>query len=182
MPEYRRSFVAGGTYFFTVVTYKRQLIFNTSLARRLLRAAWLDVSQRFPFSTDAVCLLPDHLHCIITLPPDDFNYPMRLREIKRLFTRTYHSQIEEHFKRNASRVKRSEATIWQRRYWDHTIRDEKDLNNHLDYIHYNPVKHDYVQKLSDWPWSSFHRYVRLGVYEKEWGDNIKDKFELQYGE
>ena len=107
---------------------------------------------------------------------------MRLREIKRLFTRAYHAQKEEHFKRNASRVKRSEATIWQRRYWEHTIRDEKDLNHYLNYIHYNPVKHDYVQKVSDWPWSSFHRYARLGFYEKDWGSDIKDKFESQYGE
>jgi putative transposase len=182
MPEYRRLFIAGGTYFFTFVTYKRQPIFNTSLARRLLRAAWLDVSRRFSFSTDAVCLLPDHLHCIITLPFDNFNYPMRLREIKRLLTRAYRSQKEDHFKKSTSRIKRSEATIWQRRYWEHTIRDEDDLYHHLNYIHYNPVKHDYVQKVSDWPWSSFHRFVKLGVYEKEWGEKIEDKFESQYGE
>ena len=182
MPEYRRLFVPGGTYFFTVVTYKRRPIFNNSLARRLLRVAWLDVSQRYPFSTDAICLLPDHLHCVLTLPPDDFNYPTRLREIKRLFTVAYCSQKDEHFKRNTSRVKRSEATIWQRRYWEHTIRDEKDLDNHINYIHYNPVKHGYVLRVLDWPWSSFHRYTQLGVNEKEWGECVEDDFNLDYGE
>jgi len=161
--------VAGGTYFFTVVTYKRQPVFNNSLARRLLRVAWLDVSQRFPFSTDAVCLLPDHLHCILTLPPDDFNYPIRLREIKRLFTRAYRTEKEGHFKKSVSRIKRSEATIWQRRYWEHTIRDENDLNHHLNYIHYNPVKHEYVQSVSDWPWSSFHPLCWIGCLRKRLG-------------
>jgi putative transposase len=180
MPEYRRLFVPGGTYFFTVVTYKRQPIFSNSTARHLIRDVWLDVSRRHPFTMDAFCLLPDHLHYVITLPPDDFNYPIRLREIKRLFSRSYHPH--EKIKKSASRIKRSEAAIWQRRYWEHTICDEKDLDNHINYIHYNSVKHGYVLRVSDWPWSSFHLYVKLGVYEKEWGECVEDDFNLDYGE
>ncbi|RJQ40945.1 MAG: transposase [Anaerolineaceae bacterium] len=182
MSEYRRSFIDGGTYFFTVVTYQRQPILTDSLSRALLRAAWLDVSNRFPFTTEAICLLPDHLHCVLTLPPGDSNYPMRWKEIKRLFTRAYLSHKKEPIERNISHQKREEATIWQRRYWEHSILDEEDFNHHLHYIHYNPVKHGYVQSVSEWTWSSFHRYVKDGFYEKGWGDKIDMDFSSQYGE
>jgi len=132
----------------------------------------LDVRKRFPFTTDAVCLLPEHIHCIWTLPDRDINYSVRWKEIKRLFTKSYLEQIGPGDIRSESRVRRGEAAIWQRRFWEHTIRDQTDLNRHLDYIHYNPVKHELVQTVSDWPWSSFHRYVKTGYYETNWGEAV----------
>ena len=170
MPQYRRAWIEGGTYFFTVVTYNRRPILTTDDARPLLHSAWMDVRTRFPFSTLAVCLLPDHLHCLWSLPEGDANYPVRWKEIKRLFTKSYLSQIGPGEPRNASRLKRNEAAVWQRRFWEHTIRDQEDLLRHTDYIHYNPVKHGLVKRAADWPWSSFHRYVREGYYEVEWGE------------
>ena len=172
MPEYRRSLIEGGTYFFTVVTYNRRPILTSTEARKLLRSAWMDVCGRFPFATNAVCLLPDHIHCIWTLPDRDINYSVRWKEIKRLFTKSYLEQIGPGDIRSESRVRRGEAAIWQRRFWEHTIRDQTDLNHHLDYIHYNPVKHGLVQTVSDWPWSSFHRYVKMGYYETNWGEAV----------
>ena len=147
-----------------------------------MQSVWKDVSTRFPFTTDAFCLLPDHLHCILTLPTGDANYPIRIREIKRLFTKAYLSQNKEKYTRDSSHLARNEATIWQRRYWEHTIRDEDDLKHHLNYIHYNPVKHGFVTHVCDWQWSSFHRYVKEGYYEKDWGNNNKLEFNLNYGE
>jgi len=172
MPEYRRSLIEGGTYFFTVVTYNRRPILISTEARNLLRSAWMDVRKRFPFTTDAVCLLSEHIHCIWTLPDGDLNYSVRWKEIKRLFTKSYLERIGPGETRSESRVKRGEATIWQRRFWEHTIRDQTDLNHHLDYIHYNPVTHGLVQTVSDWPWSSFHRYVKMGYYETNWGETV----------
>jgi putative transposase len=174
MPQYRRSRLEGGTYFFTVVTYDRLPILMTAKARELLRSAWVDVRERFPFSVDAVCLLADHLHCIWVLPEGDANFSVRWKEIKRLFTKGYLDQVGPGGIRNASRMSRSEAAIWQRRFWEHTIRDEEDLNRHRDYIHYNPVKHGLVQSASAWPWSSFHRYVRMGYYARDWGEGIEE--------
>jgi putative transposase len=128
MPDYRRSWVPGGTYFFTVVTYHRQPILTSDLSRQLLRQAWIDVKHRFPFTVDAFCLLPDHIRCIWILPEDDANYTMRWKEIKRLFTKGYLEQIGPGEARNPSRLSRGEAAtpivpgpVWQRRFWEHTI-------------------------------------------------------------
>ncbi len=172
MPEYRRSHIEGGTFFFTVVTYNRLPILTTDASRRLLHPAWLDVRQRFPFALDAVCLLPDHLHCIWTLPLGDTDYSIRWKEIKRLFTKGYLSRVGPGETCNVSRERRGEAAIWQRRFWEHTIRDQADLNRHRDYIHTNPVKHGLVQRVCAWPWSSFQRYVKKGYYEAGWGGSI----------
>lgn len=168
MPEYRRFRVEGGIYFFTVVTYLRRPILSSITARRILHDAWENTRERFPFQTLAVCLLPDHLHCIWKLPEGDANYSVRWKEIKYHFTIRYLKAggIEE--QRNESRQKRQEAAIWQRRFWEHTIEDENDLEEHLDYVHYNPVKHGLVQSVSDWEWSSFHRYVKSGLYDQGW--------------
>ena len=172
MPEYRRSTMAGGTFFFTVVTYHRSPILTTAQAREILHSAWNNVNERFPFTTDAICLLPDHLHCIWTLPEEDADYSLRWGEIKKLFTKAYLKHIGPGETRNESRQKRGEAAIWQRRFWEHTIRDLDDYNRHMDYIHYNPVKHGLVKNVSDWPWSSFHRLVRSGYYVSGWGSDI----------
>ena len=183
MPEYRRPRITGGTTFFTVVTFDRLPIFSHVNTRKLLRLVWKDVSERMPFTTDAVCLLPDHIHCIWTMPEDDSNYSVRWKEIKRLFTRAYLSEIGPGRKRGVSRRKRSEAAIWQRRFWEHMVRDEADLNRHIDYIHYNPVKHDLAQRVSDWPWFSFHRYVRSGFYGHHWGETFENDVKgMGYGE
>ena len=173
MPEYRRWMVQGGTYFFTVVTYHRLPILTTPQARKILHSSWMDVKERYPFTMNAICLLPDHLHCIWTLPEGDANYSLRWGEIKKIFSKAYREQVADGEERNESRSKRGEAAIWQRRFWEHTIRDEEDFHRHLDYIHYNPVKHGLVKNVADWLWSSFHRYVELGQYEKDWGASSK---------
>lgn len=173
MPDYRRSFVEGGTYFFTVITYGRLPILTTPAARKILHDAWSEVKARFPFETVAICLLPDHLHCIWRLPQGDANYPVRWKEIKRRFSLRYQKEIGPGEIRNESRQIKHEAAIWQRRYWEHTLKDEMDLEYHLDYVHYNPIKHGYVTKAADWPYSSFLRYVKEGIYESDWigGEN-----------
>ncbi|MCL4559307.1 MAG: transposase [Chloroflexi bacterium] len=173
MPEYRRCFLPGGTYFFTVVTYSRKPIFTYPEARDLLHSVWEFVREKHPFTTGAICLLPDHIHCIWTLTPGDADYSTRWKEIKRIFTHKYLDQIGKGGYRNASRQKREEAAIWQRRFWEHTLRDEQDFHRHMDYIHYNPVKHGLVQRVRDWPWSSFHRYVRQEYYDLDWGEGIE---------
>ena len=167
MPNYRRSF-AGNAYFFTVATFNRLPILISEASRSILRRAWLDVRKRFPFTVEVLCLLPEHLHCIWTLPVADHTYSLRWKEIKRSFTRGYLEEIGPGEPRNDSRQKRGEAAIWQRRFWEHTIRDEEELNRHMDYIHYNPVKHGLCQQVADWLWSSVHRYVRMGYYAPDW--------------
>ncbi len=183
MPEYRRSFVQGGAFFFTVVTYDRQPILVSEEARAILHLAWNKAQERFPFVTDAICLLPNHIHCIWTLPEGDTNYAIRWGEIKKHFTKAYHKHIGPGEQPNASRMKRGEAAIWQQRFWEHTIRDLDDYHRHLDYIHYNPVKHGLVKAVADWRWSSFHRYVKMGYYAKDWGSGIeKQKDDRPFGE
>lgn len=168
MPNYIRSRVEGGTYFFTVVSYQRMPILIRDTSRILLHEAFEKTSQRYPFETVAYCLLPDHLHCIWKLPEGDSNYSMRWNVIKGNFTNAYMREIGSNQERSDSRQKRREATIWQRRFWEHTITDEIDLEFHLDYIHYNPIKHGYVTRATDWQWSSFHRFVEDGVYDNDW--------------
>ncbi len=177
MPDYRRSYEAGGTYYFTVVTFLRQPILVTGLARAILHWSWEDVRGRFPFRTDGICLIPDHLHCVWTLPIGDTDYSTRWKEIKRLFTREYTALMGLAYARTASRENRRESTIWQRRFWEHTIRDDGDLERILDYIHYNPVKHGLAKSVSEWRWSSFYRFVEEGLYDPDWGNqetNIPD--------
>ena len=177
MPNYLRSKEEGGIYFFTVVTFHRIPILTEEKARGILHNAWENTRLRFPFETKAICLLPDHLHCILKLPERDANYSLRWGEIKRLFTKGYLNEIGPGEERNASRIKRGEAAIWQRRFWEHMIETEDDLETHLDYIHYNPVKHGYVTRAADWAFSSFHRYVREGIYALDWNGGEKGRLE-----
>ncbi|NIW46653.1 MAG: transposase, partial [Gammaproteobacteria bacterium] len=152
-------------------------------ARFFLRQAWKRVITKFPFHTDAVCLLPDHIHCIWTLPEGDADYSVRWRRIKSIFSRQYRLKYGAILETDSTRAKKQELTIWQQRFWEHTIWDETDYENHFDYIHFNPVKHGYVQQVRDWPWSSFHRYVKQGVYSIHWGDQIEKSFEgINFGE
>jgi len=169
MPNYRRAAVSGGTYFFTVVSYNRRPILDTPLARSCLRAAIRETRAIQPFSLDAIVLLPDHLHAVWTLPRGDVDYSNRWRLIKRIFTRSFLAAGGGEQEPSVSRAVQGERGIWQRRFWEHTCRDETDLRRCVDYLHLNPVRHDLVSHVADWPWSSFHRYVRLGHYDQAWG-------------
>jgi putative transposase len=170
MTGYRRNVVPGGSFFFTVNLAERRLSVLTEHID-LLRGAFRDIRRRHPFTIDAVVVLPDYLHAIWTLPDGDADYAMRWRLIKSAFSRALPSGERI----SASRAARAERGIWQRRYWEHTLRDDRDFTLHMDYIHFNPVKHGLVGQVQDWPYCSFHRLVRLGVYPVEWGGIIDDK-------
>jgi len=164
MRSYIRAHQPGGWYFFTVNLAERRG--NDLLVRRIadLRAAFRRVRVDHPFVIDAIAVLPDHLHCLWRLPPGDDDYPLRWRLIKAHFSRS----IIGGERISKSRWRKGERGIWQRRYWEHAIRDERDYRSHMDYIHYNPVKHGYVPAVREWPYSSFHRCVERGMYPVEW--------------
>jgi len=178
MSDYRRWYVPGGTYFFTIVTYKRHPFFSDPIARELLREAWKKVQASSPFTNIASVLLYDHFHCLWTLPPGDTDYSLLIKSIKDQFTRQWLAQGGFEVPVSSSQKMRGNRGIWQRRFWEHVIRDEEDLESHFDYIHFNPVKHGYVGKPLDWPYSTFHRYVHSGHYSRNWGSqcptNIKN--------
>ena len=170
MPNYRRCYVPGGSYFFTVVTERRALILGTDLARDLLRAAFRDGFDRWPpFRVDALVLRRDHLHAIWTLPPGDADYSKRWGAIKKHFTQSWLALGGAEKPLTASRQQRRRRGVWQRGFWEHTLRDEQDYARHFDYLHYNPVKHGLVACPRDWPYSTFHRWVKRGAYEAHWG-------------
>jgi putative transposase len=171
MSDYRRWYVPGGTYFFTVVTHDRAPTFRTPGAAPLLGAVMRTVRAKDPFRTLAIVLLWDHLHCVWALPEGDSGFSRRWRRIKGEFTERWLVDGGDEGLRSPSRLRQGERAVWQRRFWEHQIRDEPDLERHVDYIHYNPVKHGYVGKVADWPWSSFHRHVRRGQYPREWGSS-----------
>ena len=173
MVTYRRADIPGGTYFFTVVTNNRREIFTMPEARNFLRQAVLDVRKQYPFTIDAWVLLPEHLHCIWTLPPGDHDFSGRWGRIKAGFSRRAKELLHDEALLTRSRKNKRESTIWQRRFWEHAIRDERDLRTHMDYIHYNPVKHGLVEQVCDWPYSTFHRLVDEGIYPRDWGGNMK---------
>lgn len=168
MPEYRRSDIPGATYFFTVVTYQRQPVLTDPRCRAALRAAIDSVRLQMPFEIKAWVLMPDHLHAVWQLPPGDKDYSLRWSRIKQHVTRDCAKWIPQR-PQSASRQKRGEGGLWQRRFWEHLIRDDADFSRHLDYIHYNPVKHGYAANAGDWPYSTFHRYVKEGAYPADWG-------------
>jgi putative transposase len=177
MTAYRRNFVPGGSFFFTVnLLDRRQRLLTEHIGH--LRAAFRDTRARHPFTIDAIVVLPDHLHAIWTLPDGDHDFASRWRLIKSAFSRALlpGEQI------SASRASKGERGIWQRRYWEHTLRDERDFSRHVDYIHFNPVKHQHVGRVKDWKHSSFHRMVRLGVYPEDWGGDSWGEDESGFGE
>jgi putative transposase len=165
--DYRRAKIKGGSYFFTVVTYGRNKILTNNENVFLLREAFRHVMEGHPFILDAFILLPDHLHCIWTLPEGDMDFSKRWRLVKSYFTKK--CDHEHKNTPNASRKKKNEQAVWQRRFWEHLIRDDEDYLRHVEYIHYNPVKHGLVKAPKDWPYSSFHKYVREGKYDLNWG-------------
>jgi len=168
MANYRRNFVRGGAYFFTVNLADRRLRLLTEYIA-LLRGAFRVTRVAHPFTIDAIVVLPDHLHAMWTLPEGDSDFATRWRLIKSAFSRGLAKGEEV----SASRLGRAERGIWQRRYWEHALRDESDHARHSDYIHFNPVKHGYVARVQDWPYSSFHRMVRLGIYPMDWGGDMR---------
>ena len=174
--RYRRARISGGIYFFTVVTFNRLKILTQPENVILLRRAFKYVMGNHPFAIDAMVVLPDHLHCVWTLPPGDDDFSTRWRLIKSYFTRGVDSKYRSvPFE---ARKRKKEQAVWQRRFWEHLIRDEKDYVRHAEYIHYNPVKHGLVNAPKDWEYSSFHRYVKQGQYSLDWGaggENIFDK-------
>lgn len=163
MSRYRRSRTPGAMYFFTVVLADRRA---ATLTEHIvwLRAAYAAARARRPFRTVAICVLPDHLHALWQLPPDDADFPVRWSDIKRGFSRMLPASLA----RSASKRGKREKGIWQRRDWEHEIRDATDLQRHVDYIHYNPVRHGLVERVADWPHSSFHRYVARGDLPLDW--------------
>jgi putative transposase len=167
MSRYRRAHVEGGVFFFTVTLADRS---RDILVRHIerLRRIYLSVQKRYPFETIAICVLPDHLHAIWSLPEADADFPLRWSLIKAGFSRGLPGEMQ----RSTSKISRRERGIWQRRYWELAIRDDADLERHVDYIHFNPVKHGHVSQVCDWPHSSFHRYVAQGVLPLDWAGHV----------
>ena len=169
MSNYRRNRVAGGTYFFTVNLLDRK---KTLLVDHVneLRHAIYKTRKHKPFHIDGWVILPEHMHCIWTLPEGDDDYSGRWRAIKKVFSKSlpkteYRSKIKE---------KRNERGIWQHRFWEHTIRDELDYQTHMDYLHFNPVKHGLVKNVHEWEYSTFHHLVKKGTYPANWsGEDIE---------
>lgn len=174
MSQYIRSHTKGATYFFTLVSYNRRRIFCEDDFLQTFKKSIKQVQQQYPFEIIAWVQLPDHIHCIWRMPTNDANYSMRWSQIKCLTTQActqYHLPIDD---LSRSKVKRNERGIWQRRFYEHQIKDEVDFIRHMDYLHFNPVKHGLVGKVSEWPYSSFHRYVKQGLYMEDWGNNSMD--------
>ena len=159
MSDYRRVFIPGGCYFFTVVTHERQPLFCDKHRIALLREAMRSVMRKRPFEIQAMVVLPDHLHALWRLPPGDADFSSRWRDIKNRVSKQIPAPV------NA----RGEKAVWQRRFWEHAIRDLDDWSRHVDYIHYNPVKHGYCARAGDWPYSSFGKAVEAGWYHADWG-------------
>lgn len=173
MPNYKRHKIPGGTYFFTVVAFNRQNILCGAESRAILKSSIIEVRKTLPFVIDAWVLLPDHLHCIWTLPKNDDDFSKRWGMIKKNFTQQIKNVEYASFdeKIYASRQKHRESNIWQRRFWEHYIRDQDDFNKHCDYIHLNPVKHGLVTDPRKWGYSTIHRFIERGIYPENWGSS-----------
>ena len=169
MSRYRRMWVPGGTYFFTVNLLERR---RTLLVDRIddLRAAFRVAHAARPFAIEAIVILPDHLHCLWRLPEGDADNATRWRHIKSAFSR----RIPAGERRSPRRLYKAERGIWQRRFWEHLVTDENDFARHVDYIHINPVKHGHVARAADWPYSSIHGYIRHGWLPNDWAAPMDD--------
>ena len=176
MSRYRRNYIAGGTFFFTVKLAdpkSRLLVEHIDL----LREAYAFVQKRYPFETVAICVMPNHLHAVWTLPDGDSDYSLRWRLIKTRFS--HHFAASNVL--SASKQRRHEKGIWQRRFYEHTVRDEADLQRVVDYVHFNPVKHGFAASVKDWPLSSFHHFVRDGLLPSDWGGTA-ETWAMNFGE
>lgn len=177
MSNYHRARVPGATYFFTVNLRNRT---SDLLVREieLLRATVRATKSLHPFHIDAWVILPEHMHCMWTLPGGDEDFALRWQVIKFAFAK----RLPKTEARNSTNIARGERGIWQRRYWEHLIRNDLDYQRHFDYIHFNPVKHEYVRRVADWPYSSFHRAVRDGIYSPDWAGGFADGDSDGFGE
>jgi len=164
--------VQGGCYFFTLTLNDRRqhlLVEHIEQLRLSMRA----VKEKHPFHIDAMVVLPEHLHCMLTLPEGDSDFSMRWRQIKAGFSR----QLPAIEIRSKSRGRKQERGIWQRRFWEHVIRDSEDFSHHVEYIYFNPVKHGWVDKVVDWKYSTFHRDVARGIYPHDWGHSYAERLD-----
>ena len=168
MPNYRRAWCPGGTYFFTVNLLERRKTLLTDHIE-FLRNSVRDVRRRLPFTIHGWVVLPEHLHCVIELPAGDRDFSLRWRLIKAGFSKA----LPPTERRSDVRVRRGERGIWQRRYWEHLIRDDADFAAHMDYVHFNPVKHGWVNRVVEWPYSTFHGLVAQGVYPSDWAGGLE---------
>jgi putative transposase len=177
MPDYRRHFVLVGCYFFTLNFLERERTLLTDHID-LLRDSVRRVKRLYPFHIDAWVVLPDHMHLVLTLPSDTDDFSVRLRLIKLLFAKGL--PLSERL--SASRRKRHKRGVWQRRFWEHAIRDERDYALHVDYVHLNPLKHGYVLRVRDWPLSTFHQYVQDQLLPSDWAGALANNAGLDFGE
>ncbi len=180
MSHYRRARTPGGSFFFTVVTERRQKILTNADVRCALREGIQQVRQTLPFNIDGWVLLPDHMHCIWTLPADDADFSTRWRMVKRHVTVACGKHYFRPELMTARRTEKQCGTLWQPRYWEHCLREDEDVRAHLDYLHWNPVKHGLVEHVAEWPWSSFHRYAASGVYSRDWGGSVANDKLISY--
>lgn len=167
MPSYRR-YREGNLFFFTLVAHLRRPIFKNAAARRLLKDAIEATRSSLPWTTEAMVLLPDHIHTLWRLPDGDEDYSRRISAMKKRFTRAYIASGGVEGETTASQRRQRYRGVWQKRFWEHRIRNARDFHMHVDYIHLNPVKHGLAVRPADWPFSTFHRYVKAGWYEYDW--------------
>ena len=172
MPNFHRWRIAGASYFFTSVTAGRRPLFWNQVARALLSNTIRECRAKWDFGLDAIVLLPDHWHVLITLPPGDDEYPKRMGWIKKEFTKAWLNAGGKEVPVTHSQKQLRRRGVWQPRFWEHTIRDDEDFEAHVNYIHYNPVKHGYVSAPADWKWSSFIQWVDKAAYTLDWGTGI----------
>jgi putative transposase len=173
MSNYRRAFVPGGCWFFTANLFDRR---QSLLVDKIdaLRDATRRTHVRYPFHIDAMVILPDHIHAVWTLPPGDLDFSIRWRLIKTRFAKS----IPNGEPRSAVREARGERGVWQHRFWEHLIRDEEDYRRHVEYCYINPMKHGLVGRVCDWPFSSFHRDVRAGIFPPDWAGDATQEGEF----
>jgi putative transposase len=169
MSRYRRLRIEGGAFFFTLTLADRSSNLLVKQIERL-RRAYAGTEKRLPFKTVAICILPDHIHALWQLPHGDADYAARWSLLKSGFSRG----LPAAKKRSTSKIMKREKGIWQRRYWEHAIRDDADFERHVNYIHYNPVKHRLLTRVADWPFSSFHRYVAQGILPGDWAGDVTE--------
>ena len=175
--NYRRVYIQNSKIFITIVANKRRQILIKNID--LLRNSFNLIKEKIKFNIDAIVILPDHLHMIIE-PKEIKKYPEIIKGIKANFSRNIDKSKIEDYEESESRKNKNETDIWQRRYWEHSIIDENDLQKHIDYIHYNPIKHGYVKRAKDWEYSTFKKYVKQGLYDENWCDFQDDIKEAIY--
>lgn len=172
--NYKRVFIDKAYVFITIVTAKRRKILIKNID--ILRDSFRLTIERFNYKIHAICILPDHIHMVIE-PYDITDYPKIIQQLKRYFSQKVDRTLIESYSLSESKIKRNECDIWQHRYWEHTITNLEDLYRHIDYIHYNPIKHNYVDIIKDWKYSSFNKFVKQNYYNENWA-NANDKYKI----